>query len=109
MLAAVDFKKFFQDQALKIVQDPRVMKVIQDPRVTKAMVQVFQVRGKVQETFDEQVESLAQSLNFATKSEVRELKRALKKMEHELERERKKAGEKHETSKKVKPESDGRS
>ncbi|MFM2420553.1 MAG: hypothetical protein RL385_5276, partial [Pseudomonadota bacterium] len=38
----------------------------------------------VQQGFDEQAERLADRLNFATKAEVRELKRTIRKLEREL-------------------------
>jgi hypothetical protein len=82
--ALVDLKTFLQKQSLKLMQDPRVMKLMQDPRVMNAMMKGLEMRGKVQQSFDEQVDKIAQSLNLATKKEVRELKRTLRKMEQEL-------------------------
>ena len=80
----MDFKTFLQKQSLKLMQDPRVMKMMQDPRVMNAMMKGLEMRGKFQQNFDEQVDKIAQSLNLATKKEVRELKRTLRKMEQEL-------------------------
>ena len=62
----------------------RGMKAMQDPRVMKAMAKGFEMKGKVQQNIDTRVESMANSLNLATKAEVRELKRNLRKMEREL-------------------------
>lgn len=74
---------------MKLMGDPRVSKLLQDERVMKAMMQAFQLKGKVQESFDQRVESIAKTFNLATKAEVRELKRTLRKMESELERAKK--------------------
>jgi len=84
----VDLKKFLKEQGTKLIQDPRVLKMMQDERIMKAMMKGFQLKQQAQENFDEQVEAIAKKLNLATKAEVRELKRALRKMEGELEKER---------------------
>jgi polyhydroxyalkanoate synthesis regulator phasin len=80
----MSFTKSLMSQGMKMIQDPRVMKLMQDPRVMKAMAKGFEIKGKVQQEFDEQAEKLADKLNFATKSEVRELKRTIRKLEREL-------------------------
>lgn len=84
----MDLKAFLTEKGLKLIQDPRVMKLVQDERFMKAVMGAFQLRGKLQETFEERVEEVAKSLNLATKAEVRELKRAMRKLEDELERAR---------------------
>ena len=78
------FKKTLMSQGMKLMQDPRFMKMMQDPRVMKAMAKGFEIKGKVQQGFDAKVESMAESLNLATKGEVRELKRTIRKLEREL-------------------------
>ncbi|MDB4991287.1 MAG: hypothetical protein JWN04_6465 [Myxococcaceae bacterium] len=75
-------------QGTKMMQDPRVLKALQDPRVMKAVSKGFELKGKVQQHFDQSVESLANNLNLATKAEVRDLKRTIRKLERDL----KKAG-----------------
>jgi polyhydroxyalkanoate synthesis regulator phasin len=75
-------------QGTKMLQDPRVLKALQDPRVMKAVSKGFELKGKVQQHFDQSVESLANNLNLATKAEVRDLKRTIRKLERDL----KKAG-----------------
>jgi polyhydroxyalkanoate synthesis regulator phasin len=82
------FKKSLLSQGMKLMQDPRVMKVMQDPRIMKAMAKTFELKGKAQQEFDARVEKVADSLNLATKAEVRELKRTIRKLERDL----KKAG-----------------
>lgn len=71
-------------KGMELIQDPRVAKIVQDERVMKVAMQAFQLRGKVQEEIDQRVESVAKSLGLVTKSEVRELKRTVKKLENEL-------------------------
>lgn len=80
--------KSLMKQGTKLLQDPRVMKALQDPRVMKAVSKGFEIKGKVQQQFDASVEQMANNLNLATKAEVRELKRTIRKLEREL----KKAG-----------------
>jgi hypothetical protein len=75
-------------QGTKMMQDPRVLKALQDPRVMKAVSKGFELKGKVQQHFDQSVEQLANNLNLATKAEVRDLKRTIRKLERDL----KKAG-----------------
>jgi hypothetical protein len=82
----LNLKTMLSEQGMKLMQDPRVMKVMQDPRVMKVMMQAVQMRGKLQEGFDERVDDVARSLNLVTKKELRELKREMRKMERELER-----------------------
>jgi polyhydroxyalkanoate synthesis regulator phasin len=77
-------KKTLMSQGMKMMQDPRFMKMMQDPRVMKAMAKGFEMKGKFQQSVDNQVESMANSLNLATKAEVRELKRTIRKLEREL-------------------------
>ena len=80
----MSFKKTLMSQGMKLMQDPRVMKMMQDPRFLKAMAKGFEIKGKVQQEFDTRVEHMANSLNLATKAEVRELKRTLRKHERDL-------------------------
>lgn len=80
----MSLKKSLLSQGMKLMQDPRVMKVMQDPRLMKAMAKGFEIKGKAQQQFDERVEKVADSLNLATKAEVRELKRTIRKLERDL-------------------------
>jgi DNA-binding transcriptional regulator GbsR (MarR family) len=80
----MSFTKSLMSQGMKMMQDPRVVKLLQDPRLMTAMAKGFEIKGKVQQEFDAQAEKLADRLNFATKAEVRELKRTIRKLEREL-------------------------
>jgi hypothetical protein len=77
-------KKTLMSQGMKVMQDPRFMKMMQDPRVMKAMAKGFEIKGKVQQQVDTKVEAMANTLNLATKAEVRELKRTIRKLERDL-------------------------
>lgn len=79
-------KSFLKKRSTELMQDPKVTKLMQDERVMKVAMQAFQLRGKVQEQVDQNVEKAAQSLGLVTKAEARELKRAIKKLETELKR-----------------------
>ena len=88
-----DLKKKLTEQGMKLLSDPRVAKLMQDERVTKAMMQAFQMRGKVQESFDQSVERVAKSLGLVTKAEVRDLKRTMRKLENELKKAKRDQGD----------------
>ena len=87
----MDWKKMLTEQGMKLMQDPRVTKLMQDPRVMKAMMQAFQARGKVQESFEQTVANTAKTLGLVTKSEVKKLERSMRKMERDLKKAQKKA------------------
>ena len=84
----VDWKQLLSEQANKAMRDPRVQRVMQDERVTKALMRGLQLRQQAQAELDSRVETAAESLNLATKKELRELKRSMKKMERELKKAR---------------------
>ena len=67
----------------KLMQDPRFLKLMQNPKVMQAAMNAMQMRGKLQQQFDQRVQELAKSLNLATQAEVRELKRALSRLEQQ--------------------------
>lgn len=84
----MDLKSLLKQKSLELLQNPRVLELAQDPRVMKLAMQAFQARGRMQAEIDTRVEQLAHSMNLATKKELRELKRSLKRMERELEQAR---------------------
>lgn len=84
----MDWKSALSKQGLRLMQDPRVARLMQDERVMKAAVQALQVRGRLQQRLEDRVDQVAKALNLATKREIRELKRSLRRMEQELERAR---------------------
>jgi len=84
----VALKDFLTKQGLKLMQDPRFMKLVQDERFMSAVMQAFQLRGRLQSEFDEQVDRIAKGVGLATRREVRELKRTIRRMQGELDRDR---------------------
>lgn len=87
----VALKDFVTKKSLELMQDPRVSKLMQDERVMKAMMRAIQLRGQFQENLDQRIDEVAKSLNLATKKEVRELKRSLRRMQQELDRAKREA------------------
>lgn len=87
----MDWKSSLSKQGLRLMQDPRVARLMQDERVMKAAVQALQMRGRLQQQLEDRVDQVARALNLATKREIRELKRSLRRMEQELERARSQA------------------
>lgn len=79
-------KKAMIAQGAKLAQSPAVMKLLQNERVMKGLMQALMLRGKVEGVVDHQVEKLARSLQLATRDEVRELQRALRRIEEQLDR-----------------------
>lgn len=71
-------------QGAKLMQDPRFMKLMQDERVMKAVMNAMQLRGRVQESFDQRAQRLAKALNLATEKEVKALERTIRRMERDL-------------------------
>ncbi|MDH5493306.1 MAG: hypothetical protein OEY14_15235 [Myxococcales bacterium] len=80
----MDLKRFMVQKSMGLLQDPRVQKVMQDDRVIKAMMKAFEMRGRVQAAIDARADGFARSLNLATKKELRELRRTVRRMEQEL-------------------------
>ncbi len=81
-------RDYLSRRGLKLLQDRRLARVFQDERVVRAMMRALELRGRIQERLDERIEGVARSLNLATKRELRELKRTLRRVEQDLERER---------------------
>lgn len=77
-------KDYLTTRGLDLMRDPRVAAFLQDERVMKATMKVIEARGDVQQRIDARVETVARSLNLATKQEVREMKRTIRKMEREM-------------------------
>lgn len=80
------FKDLLMKRGVQLLQDERIKKLMEDPRVMEGMMGALRLRGRIQESVDARVGEIAHSLNLATKSEMREMKRALRKMEQELAR-----------------------
>ncbi len=93
----MDLKQQMMNKAMQLMQDPRVAKAMQNPKFIQGVMGALKLRSEVQKNLDAGVKVLAKRLHLATESEVRELKRAVKRLERELESERgsKHKGERH--------------
>lgn len=80
----MDLKKAVLKQAMKLAQNPRVMEVAMSPKVMGAAMKVMSLRGQVASASDAATQSLARALNLATRDEVRELRRTIRRLEDEL-------------------------
>jgi cell division FtsZ-interacting protein ZapD len=77
-------KKTLMQKGMKLMSDPRVMKMMQDERVMKAVMAAMSVPGKAQNLAKEQLENVAKAMALATESEVKDLRRTVRKLEDEL-------------------------
>lgn len=64
------------------------MALMDDPRVSDGLVQALRWRSRAQRALERRTEALAGRLDLATKKEVRELRRTLRRLENELARAR---------------------
>ena len=81
----MDLKQQLMNQALRLMQDPRVAKAMQNPKLMQGMMGALALRAKVQTNLESQVQRVAKTLNLATGAEVRELRRTVRRLERELE------------------------
>lgn len=79
-------KKALIAQGAKLAQSPAMMKLLQNERIMKSLMQALMLRGKVEGLVDQQVEKLAKSLQLATRDELKELQRALRRIEEQMDR-----------------------
>lgn len=80
----MDLKKTLLTQAMKLAQNPKVMEVAMSPKVMGAAMKVMSLRGQVESASAAASHSLAKALNLATREEVRELRRTIRRLEDEL-------------------------
>jgi hypothetical protein len=81
----LDLKQQLVNQALRLMQDPRVMKAMQNPKLMQGLLGAVQLHAKVQQNLESGVQRVAKRLNLATGAEVRELRRTVRRLERELE------------------------
>ncbi len=79
-------KKEAMKQGMKMMSNPKFMQMMSDPRVMKAIGNFFTLRGRVQSEMDCRLRSMAETFNFATKDEVKDLKRNMSRVESALDR-----------------------
>jgi hypothetical protein len=87
----VDLKQELVNQALKLMQDPRVMRAMQNPKLMQGLMGAIALRAKVQKNLESSVGLVAKSLSLATEAEVRELRRTVRRLEREIEAQKKPA------------------
>lgn len=80
----MDLKRELVDQALKLMQDPRVLRAMQNPKVMQGLMGALQLRALVQTRIESGVSRLARGLHLATDAELRELRRTIQRLENEL-------------------------
>jgi len=71
---------------MNLISDPRVVKIMQDERVLKAITQVINMPGKVQDFTQGNVEKIAKAMALATETEVKDLRRTVRRLEEEVSR-----------------------
>ena len=81
----MDLKQKLTESALRLMQDPRVIKALQNPKVMQGVMGALQLRVKVQQNLETNAQRVAKGLRLATESEVRDLRRAVRRLERELE------------------------
>ena len=84
----MDLKQQLISQALRLMQDPRVLKAMQNPKVMNGLMGAVQLRAKIQQNVESGVQRVAKSFNLATEAEVRELRRTVRRLEREMEAQR---------------------
>ncbi len=84
----MDLKQELVNQALKLMQDPRVMRAMQNPKVMQGLMGALQLRAQIQKNLESQLEKVAKGLSLATEAEVRELRRTVRRLEREIDAQR---------------------
>ena len=77
-------KDYATRQGYRLLQDPRVAELMQNKNLMRLVMQAIRLRGDAEERVDELLESVAHRMNLATKKELREMKRALRRMQNQL-------------------------
>lgn len=86
----MDLKKTLRDQALKLAQHPKVIELATNPAVMETAMKAMALRGQVASTVSAASQSVVRSLNLATRDDVRELRRTIRRLEEELDEARSK-------------------
>ena len=80
----MDVKKAAMDRLMKLMQNERVMRVAMNPRVMGTVMKAMALRGKISSVASAASNSVARSLHLATREEVRELQRTVRRLEELL-------------------------
>jgi hypothetical protein len=84
----LDLKQELMNQALRLMQDPRVMRAMQNPKLMQGLMGALQLRAKLQQNVETSVQRVAKRFNLATDAELRELRRTVRRLEREIEAQR---------------------
>ena len=90
----MDLKKTLLAQAMKLAQNPKVMEIATSPKVMEVAMRAMSARAEVTAAVNGATRSVARGLNLATRDEVKELRRTIRKLEEQLATERGGAGDK---------------
>ncbi len=90
----MDIKKTLLTQAMKLAQNPKVMEFATSPKVMEVAMKAMATRAQVTTAVHGATSSVARGLNLATRDEVKELRRTIRKLEDQLAASRAEAGEK---------------
>jgi len=80
----VDVKRELIDQAVKLMQNPRVSRALQNPRVMQGVVGAMQLGAKVQKNVETGATVVARGLNLATQEQVDELRGEIDRLRDQL-------------------------
>ena len=80
------------EQGMKLLSNPNVVKFMQNERVMKVVMGAMSIPGKVTTFTEKTSETVAKTMSFATSREVRELKRAIRKLEQQVDHIKKQGG-----------------
>ena len=74
----------FRTQLVRLLQNPKVADRLSDPRVRDGLMTLLRFRSRVSSALDDGLERAARAMNLATKRDVRELKRTIRRLEEQL-------------------------
>lgn len=80
----MDLKKTLLKQAMKLAQNPKVMEVATHPKVMEVAMKAMTARGQLSTAVDGATRTMARGLNLATRDEMKELRRTIRRLEDEL-------------------------
>lgn len=80
----MDVKRELIDQAVKLMQNPRVSRALQNPRVMQGVVGAMQLGAKVQKNVETGATVVARGLNLATQEQVDELRGEIDRLRDQL-------------------------
>jgi hypothetical protein len=84
----MNLKKTLLSQAMKLAQNPKVMELATHPKVMEVAMRAMAARGEVTTAVHGATRTVARGLNLATRDEVKELRRTIRKLEEQLAAER---------------------